>query len=601
MGTVYLAEDLRLGRKVAIKLLATDLAADVKFRERFVRESRLAASLEDPNVIPIYDSGEADGELFIAMRYVPGTDLKSLIEREGALAPERAVSIIAQVGSALDAAHALGLVHRDVKPANILLVPASEAGRTDKVYLSDFGLSRRTSSDSGLTNTGQFVGSIDYAAPEQFEGKPLTGQTDVYSLGCVLYESLTGQPPFPRDRDAAVMFAHLQEPPPKATTTRPELPPSIDSVVARGMAKAPEDRFQSGGALAEAARAALRVVAPTLLRGRRWPWLAATAALLAVVAVVVVALSTRHSPPASPDGSSQSPRVLATPPANSVVRVDPGTGRIEQTVTGLTPGHPFFPERHIQVGEGGVWVNTAVTVQHIDPQSNTVVRQIRDQYLTSAMVVGQGAIWTAGNVGILRISPATDELAATIKFDSGAGFTRPVAMVVHGGDVWVLVSDGRLLRIDAGSNEIIAQSAPIGSGDDLAVGQGALWAIDRLDEIVFKLDWSTGEVSGSVHVGGNLDRIVAGPGGVWVLDRSAGVVIPIDPATMEAGAPIRVGTDPVDMAIGLGAVWILNRGDGSITRIDANTAATMTLELGGPVASIAVDESTNKLWVYLTQ
>jgi serine/threonine-protein kinase len=600
MGTVYLAEDLRLGRKVAIKLLSPDLASDDKFRDRFVRESLLAASLEDPNVIPIYDSGEAAGELFISMRYVPGTDLKSLIELEGALDPERAVTIVSQVASGLDAAHAMGLVHRDVKPANILLVPASEAGRTDKVYLSDFGLTRRASSDSGLTKTGQFVGSIDYAAPEQFEGKPLTARTDVYSLGCVLYEALTGEPPFPRDRDAAVMFAHLKEHPPSAASKRPDLPPAIDTVIATSMAKAPDDRFQSAGALADAAKAALPAATPRL-QAHRWPLAAVMAALVGVAAIIVLVLNTQHAPPANSTSPSPSVRALATPPANSVVRLDPATGRIEDTVSGLSPGTSGFPERQVRVGEGGVWVNTAVTVQHVDPASNAVVRQIRDQRLTSAILVGQGAIWTAGSFGILRISPATDEVEARIPFDSGPGFTRPVAMAVHGGDLWVLVSDGRLLRIDAGRNKIVARLRAAGSGDDLAAGQGALWVVDRFDELVIKLDWTTGKVLGSVQVGGNLDKIVVGSGGIWVLDRSAGVVIPIAPGTITASAPIRVGVEPVDMVIGLGAVWVLNRGDGTITRIDAATQATRTLMLGGPVASLAVDEDRGKLWVYLTQ
>ena len=180
------------------------------------------------------------------------TDLKALIAGEGALSPQRTVSVLSQVASALDAAHAEGLVHRDVKPANILLVPASDASRPDRVYLSDFGLTKRASSDSGLTATGQFVGTLDYAAPEQIKGEPLSPRTDVYSLGCVTYECLTGEVPFPRDQDASRMYAQLSEKPPKVTHRRPELPPAIDAVVVRAMAKKPVDRYPSAGVVARA-------------------------------------------------------------------------------------------------------------------------------------------------------------------------------------------------------------------------------------------------------------------------------------------------------------------------------------------------------------
>src|SRR6266568_4285951 len=245
MGVVYLAEDLTLGRKVALKLLAPELAQDPKFRERFVRESRLAASLEHPNIITIYEAREREGLLYIAMRYVQGTDLKALIESEGALSQARTIAILSQVASALDSAHAEGLIHRDVKPGNILITPGSKPGSADRVFLSDFGLTKRATSDSGITATGQFVGSLDYAAPEQFEGKTLDGRADQYSLACVLYECLTGEVPYQRDNEAALVYAHLLSEPPKPNAGNPEVPAAIDRVVAKGMAKKPEDRYAS--------------------------------------------------------------------------------------------------------------------------------------------------------------------------------------------------------------------------------------------------------------------------------------------------------------------------------------------------------------------
>jgi serine/threonine protein kinase len=217
MSVVYLAEQEFPKRKVALKVLSSDLAQDAKFRERFVRESNIAASIEHPNIVPIYGAGQSEGLLYIAMRYIGGGDLKALIHSEGQLPTERAMSIISQVAGALDAAHAAGLVHRDVKPSNILLGVRPGPTAPDHAYLSDFGLTKRVLSDSGITGTGVFVGTLDYAAPEQFEGKTLDGRTDVYSLGCVLYECLTGELPYPRDQDAALMYAHLLSAPPSVT------------------------------------------------------------------------------------------------------------------------------------------------------------------------------------------------------------------------------------------------------------------------------------------------------------------------------------------------------------------------------------------------
>ena len=257
MGVVYLAEHEGLKRKVALKLLAPSLAEDPRFRERFVRESQLAASIDHPNVIPIYEAGEAEGRLYIAMRFVEGTDLGTLLREQGTLDTLRASRIVGQVAAALDAAHEQGLVHRDVKPANVLIARqrGTEAGA--HAYLTDFGLTKRAASDSGVTETGQFVGTLDYAAPEQFRGQVADARTDVYSLACVLFECLAGHPPFRAENEAALMFAHLMEAPPRLTADRPDLPDEVDEVVATAMAKAPDDRYPSAGTFASRASAAL--------------------------------------------------------------------------------------------------------------------------------------------------------------------------------------------------------------------------------------------------------------------------------------------------------------------------------------------------------
>ncbi|HYI43854.1 MAG TPA: protein kinase [Actinomycetota bacterium] len=255
MGVVYKARHLRLGRMVALKILAPELAADENFRTRFVRESQMAASIDHPNVIPVYDADEIEGELFLAMRYVDGTDLKQVIEQDGALEPDKALLVISQIGGALDAAHANGLIHRDIKPGNVL-VGLADTG-SEHVYLTDFGLTKHSSSHSGLTATGAFVGTIDYIAPEQIEGKSVDARTDIYALGCVLYELLTGRVPFQKDADVAVMYAHLMDPRPKVTEANPALPGAVDAVLDKAMARDPDDRYASAGAMVADLRAAL--------------------------------------------------------------------------------------------------------------------------------------------------------------------------------------------------------------------------------------------------------------------------------------------------------------------------------------------------------
>ena len=242
MAVVYRAHDERLNRQVALKLLAPALADDTAFRARFIRESHTAAAVEHPNIIPVYDAGEVSGLLFISMRYVQGGNVRSLLASGSAMPAARVTNIIGQIARALDAAHARGLVHRDVKPANMLIDPPGGADYGDHAYLSDFGVSRQVVA-SHLTSTGQFVGTLDYIAPEQIEGQLIDGRADQYSLACAAYELFTGSPPFRREHSLAVISAHLTAPPPAVTARRPELPGAVDQVIARAMAKAPSQRY----------------------------------------------------------------------------------------------------------------------------------------------------------------------------------------------------------------------------------------------------------------------------------------------------------------------------------------------------------------------
>jgi len=255
MAAVFRARDERLDRLVALKVLAPALARDREFRQRFIRESRAAAAVDDPHIIPVFEAGEASGALFIAMRLVPGGDVYSLVRRTGPLSPARAASIVSPVASALDAAHAVGLVHRDVKPANMLL--DTRPRRPDHVYLSDFGLSKGTvSTSAGLTGAGHFLGTLDYISPERIEGLQADGRADQYALACSAFEMLTGAPPFRSPEAAALMYAQLSQPPPPLTSRRPDLPSTADQVFARALAKVPGDRYASCRDFADALRAA---------------------------------------------------------------------------------------------------------------------------------------------------------------------------------------------------------------------------------------------------------------------------------------------------------------------------------------------------------
>ncbi|KAE8765008.1 serine/threonine-protein kinase [Georgenia thermotolerans] len=248
MGVVYLATDVRLNRPVALKVLAPELSENEKFRSRFVRESQLAASVDHPNVIPVYGAGEWQGHLYIAMRYVQGTDLRAELALRGPLALPEALRILRDTAAALDAAHDAGLVHRDVKPGNILLADDRKDGHRH-VYLTDFGLTKRSSSVTGMTTVGHFLGTLDYVAPEQIRGEDVDGRADVYALACVAFALLAGRPPFDHDDDSAQLWSHMYRDPPSLTAVRAEVPARVDAAIRAGMAKRREDRPSTCGAL----------------------------------------------------------------------------------------------------------------------------------------------------------------------------------------------------------------------------------------------------------------------------------------------------------------------------------------------------------------
>ncbi len=371
MGVVYRAYDLRLKRTVALKLIVPELALDERFHARFARETELAMSLEHPNVVPVYDAGDVDGRFYLAMRLVEGTDLGALLRAEGALDPARAFAICSQVANALDAAHGKDLVHRDVKPSNVLL------DKSEHVYLADFGLTRRLAEQGAQAGEGRSVGTPAYLAPEQIEGGPVDGRADIYSLGCLLYECLTGEAPFSQDSRLAIAWAHLEEEPPNASAHNSDLPGAIDAVIRKAMAKSRDDRYPTGSALIAAGAEALELRQPPMLRMRRRLVLVAAATLVVVAGAALAATLVMRN-----DG--QSAASVPTVRENSLARIDPATNAISDVVA--VGGGPIATA----VGGHSVWVYNFLpaTITEIDATTNKVRRTTP----LSAIPVGLGLL-----------------------------------------------------------------------------------------------------------------------------------------------------------------------------------------------------------------
>jgi streptogramin lyase len=624
MSVVYLAHHEGLERKAALKLLAPELAENEAFRQRFIRESRMAAGLDHPNVIPVYDAGEADGLLYIAMRYVRGSDLKTLLAEHGPLGLPDVVRVMDQLGAALDAAHAEGLVHRDVKPANVLLSPATPPAVIGHLYLADFGLTKKSLSGSGITKSGQFVGTIDYVAPEQIRSDPVDGRTDVYSAGCVLYECLSGEPPYVRDSEVAVMFAHLNDPPPKPSAVRPELPRGIDAVVAKAMAKAPDRRYRTAGDLAGASGEALRPAlggdrtasvtrpAPSLVRRRRLAIFGgAGVALVAIIAVIValVAGGGTHGPgngatgtgPASGSPSATAPLVPSG--FQGIVQLDPETGavvtRSSQRLHGFqAPGGTQIPLRTVVAGEGAIWIDGGLppSVVKIDPASGRAeARVVLTPFAGFAglgahliFAVGESSVWAmagAGSIGettLFRIDPATDRVIARIPTGVGGN-----GLVIGREGLWVLQANGTLSEMDV-LKRAVGRHIDVGAqAGGLALAGGFLWVTNNLEGTVYRVDPETEQIR-PIDLAGGADAIAGNDDGVWILDRSSGFVVRIDPQTGEVGDPIRVGQQSSSIAVGGSAAWVPDPTEGAVWRVDA---------ISGEPQEIPVARTPGPTWV----
>jgi len=586
MGVVYRATDTRLDRPVALKLIAPELAEDPSFRERFLRESRLAAAIDHGNVLPIYEAGEHEGQLFLAMRFVQGTDLKALLRERKTLAPEEALSILAPIADALDAAHAKGLVHRDVKPANILL---DERGHP---YLSDFGLTKEAGGTS--TQTGHVVGTLDYLAPEQIRGEEIDGRTDEYALACMLYECLAGQAPFRRPTEAEVLWAHMQADPPALRDH-----PPLDPVLARGLAKQRIDRYRTCGDLLAAAHSAIGLEAPAARRrrlriGRRLLLSGAALVAAAGIAVAVVALTGGES------------SALATPAPNSVVEVDTGNNKpVAQVAVGSNP-------TALAIGQGAVWALNAddQTISGIDLKTKAL-KTFSVGTTPTDLAVGEGSVWVGnGEVNpravfigpilssVSRVEPDTFAVLGTSKLPANGteGGVQGDSLVAAPEAIWAINPDRTISRLDPRSGKIVArvqtEVAEIAAGPN-----GVLWGLKPPpDAGLVRVDPRTNKVTATIRIASDgLSDVAVGGDAVWVSD-AAGLVWRIDPGRRSRQRTVAVAEGVDSLAFGSGSVWAANPIAGTVTRIDPTTnLVSKTIAIAGTPRDVTA--GAGRLWV----
>lgn len=637
MGVVYLAEHVTLGRRVALKVVAPELVSDEAFRERFLREARLAASLYHPNIIPVYDAGDAGGVLFLAMRFVEGENLGDMIRREGRLADERTLDILSKVASALDEAHRNDLVHRDVKPDNVLL------GASGSVFLTDFGLVRRLDAKTRLTRTGYMMGTLSYMAPEIFKSQEIDGRTDVYSLACVLFECLTGTPPYDREEQPAVITAHLLDQPPAVTSFRPELARTIDGVIARGMAKEREERQSSAGELIDDARLALADRVETVLARpplpvpppaieqpstqppvkvpsepeggdgaasstptrtgdgplpsptRRWlPWVAAGAIALLAAGLIVPRI-------VGSDGGGKSGSSGATSTTGTT-----GTSERDPAVV-LVASVDGVPAT-IDLDLGAAWVGS-------DDGSDGFVTRVQPGVATDRIEVGRGpsrltfigtedagTVWSANQLSD-SVSRIDVPLSGALAFEIPVG-PQPVRLLSPKGRpfVWAANSGGKTLtRIDSRSPSGDPRSVTVGPGPRaMAADPSSIWSANSRDASVSRVDQET-LATERFDVGTLPSSILNVPPFVWVANTGDGTISVIDPSS-GVMPPIAVGPEPMGLTNdGLGSIWVRNEGGSSVSRVDTDTfEPEPPIDLGARPVALAVTPSPGTVWAAMS-
>jgi hypothetical protein len=615
MGVVYRARQLGLDRDVALKVISPERIGDAGSQARFLTEARAAAAVEHPHVVPIYGAGVEDGHAFLVMRYVPGEDLRTLVRSSGPLSADRGTAIGADVGGALDAIHRSGYVHRDVKPANILL---DESGH---VYLSDFGLARHILATSGPTDSDHWVGTVDFAAPEQIRGESVDALTDVYALGGVLYFMLTGQVPFEREDDVAKLWAHLVDDPPHLTDIRPDLPAALDDVVRRALSRQAADRQPSAGDLGRAAVAAThggetrpeRTVAsgaaspgraerpPTLLSGsetvaagrrapatRRWRRTVlaggAGVALVGAAAGVLLALSK--------DGASP------TPPAPAA-----SLPRVAETIDGVG-SRP----RAIAVAGGSVWVvsHDRRRVSRFDASTGRRTgRQPRIGIGGWSIAGGFGSLWVAApdRGRVLRLDPSTGRVMTQILPPAA-----PFAAVPERDGVWVAtrsaapppgsassVTPGLLLRYGGGGG--LRYRVPIARGiRAVAVGGGSVWVSVSRGARILELSGDGRHVRRRILLPQPANALTYGAGHLWASLPTHNAVVRVD-RRGEPEVTSRVGASPAQMAVVGDSVFVACNTDHRVDLLDVDTGRRRRRSLAMPANPYAVTAAAGDVWV----
>ena len=567
MAVVFRARDERLGRLVALKVLAPVLAEDAELRQRFIRESRAAAAVDDPHIIPVFEAGEADGVLFIAMRYVAGGDVRSLLRRSGPLPAWRAAAFLSPVASALDAAHRAGLVHRDVKSANMLV--DTRPGRPDHVYLSDFGISKAAMSSVGLTGTGEFLGTPDYSAPEQIEGRVVNGRADQYSLACTAFELLTGTPPFPRDHDMAVIYAHTSEPPPLLTSRRPESPPAADGILAKAMAKDPADRYPSCQEFIDSLRAALGLAA------------------------YETNVATEDSGNQLTEDDSRGPAPGPPKPASPELALSDTVidlGRLTQ--------HGRSPEHRIRISNaGGGDLNAQATTTADWLKLRWVGDELAVAMDTSAAgeYEGTATIESEGGTATIRVHAQVDPRRA-IQHRPVIIVTTAISISVIGLVIAITIISGppgtsaRWTYTTGGP----VTSSPAVTGGTVYIGSADFGSADGK---VYALDAATGHTRWTYTIGGPITSSPAVTGGTVYIGSDDHKVYALNAATghtrwtYTTGGPIgfqfgeTVSGGTVYIGNGSGTVYI-GSADGKVYALDAATGhPRWTYTTGGPVVS----------------
>ncbi|HEY6891699.1 MAG TPA: protein kinase [Solirubrobacter sp.] len=636
MGVVYRATQLALDRTVALKVIAPGLLEDQTVRSRFVRESKVAASIDHPNVIPIYYAGDEQGIAYIAMRYVAGDDIRSLVRREGHLTPERAARIVAQLGSALDEAHSAGLVHRDIKPANVLLTAE------DHVYLTDFGLTKHALSVAGTTKPGHWVGTLDYVAPEQIRGERIDARADVYALGCLLFFTLTGVVPFRRDSDEARLWAHLSEPPPKPTELVPEIPSAFDPVIERALAKDPEERYQSAGDLGRAALAAAanrrpaereRLVAkgaaapvesPTVTAAPRPPAASAPkeaetqlqpeaetahlsprrhrrpAALIAAGVLIVAAIGVFAALSRGGNGTDDPTAAKVTPTATPTSTATPAAS--PEVVKTMTVGKR--PNLVLAAG-GNVFVGSFVK------DRMSIVSAASRKLRSYAPRIGFGASDAVASDGSIWVSSSRANHIVRLDARSGRPIGDPIRMpfavtnvAVTPDAIWAVLQPGnlqpdQLVRIDRKTGKVGAPvSYPYGIRS-MTTSPSALWVSARRRSLIQRVDPKTGVILKSARIAaGRTDDLVYSRGSLWAAVSTEDTVYKVSTSTLH-GIPVGVGSRPLRLDVTDDTVYVTNYGSGDLTMIDSKSSRVIgdPLELSVTPYALSADDAGKTLWV----